>query len=52
MSNECKNNYTESNFFTEFAKSESDIKKCNSCKYLDYDNGIITCKKFNKEDTD
>lgn len=45
--NQCKNNYTEKTFFESFGRNDMEVKKCNSCPNMEYDNGILTCKKFN-----
>jgi hypothetical protein len=44
--NDCKNNYTKEEYIAEFAKDES-IKNCNKCKYFEYEDGLLKCKKFN-----
>jgi len=43
----CKNNYTEETFFESFCKDDEEVKKCNSCQCLIYENGTMTCSKFN-----
>ena len=45
---ECVNNYTSETFFESFGVSESEMKNCNGCSHFEYDNGICTCKLFNK----
>lgn len=42
----CKNNYDETTFLESFGKDDDEIKNCNSCQYMDFDCGIMTCKKF------
>jgi hypothetical protein len=45
--NDCKNNYTSSTFYESFGKDDNDLKKCNNCPYMNFDDGMITCEKFN-----
>lgn len=39
---DCKQGFTQDNIFYEFGK-EDDLKKCNGCGHLVFDDGICTC---------
>ena len=43
---ECPNNYTEETFFESFGKDDEEVKKCNKCPYMNYEDGTLTCEKF------
>lgn len=43
----CRNDYT--NISKEFGKNEKDMKICNECEYLIYEDGILTCKLISNE---
>ena len=47
--NTCKCGYDDVTFMESFAMNETDIKKCNECPSFQYSDGIMFCKKFNKE---
>ena len=42
----CLNDYTKETFFESFGKDDSEMRKCNNCPNMVYDNGILTCTKF------
>ena len=42
----CLNNYTDDTFLESFGREDSEIKRCNNCPNMTYDNGILTCTKF------
>lgn len=44
----CKNNYDENTFMESFGKNESEMRKCNNCENMTYEDGIVVCEKFNK----
>lgn len=42
----CLNNFTEEEIEECFCESESIIKVCNRCPYMNYEDGIMTCEKL------
>lgn len=44
----CPNNYDTTTFMESFGKDENDMKKCNACPNLQYEDGIMNCKKFDE----
>lgn len=48
MSNcNCENNYTEETFMESFGQNDEEMKKCNKCSNMSFEDGIMTCTKFN-----
>lgn len=45
--NECKNNYSSKSEYIKKHGNDESIKKCSSCQFFNYEDGLITCKKFN-----
>ena len=49
----CLNNYSKSELYELFGTNEDELKNCMKCpNSTTVDNGIITCKYFNKGDKD
>ena len=46
---DCNNNFSNEDVYLESFGTEDSLKKCNTCQYLEYSNGIVTCTnpKFN-----
>ena len=42
----CKNNYNEETFLESFGVNDTDVKNCNNCPYMEFDCGMMCCKKF------
>lgn len=49
MNENCLNNYSDEDIIRYFGESDESIKKCNKCPYLYYEDGIMQCKKINKD---
>lgn len=45
---QCQNGYNEETFLESFGKDNDDIKKCNNCPNMTFEDGIMTCTKFCK----
>ena len=42
----CLNDFTTETFNESFGSDDSQLKKCNNCPNMVYEDGIMTCKKF------
>lgn len=47
MNDNCKANYTKETFERYYGESPKELRKCSGCPFMDYNDGMMTCKKFN-----
>ena len=43
MNDQCPNGYNDDTFMESFGSNDDDIKKCNSCNNMSYEDGTMIC---------